>query len=283
MPLISGGLMPSSTRVNMDSKPSASRLSKSAEPIGFLPRVSLTDSIDQFLKQAQPRFQGKKATQLLNEGRLMKASQLKTAFSLDEDPYYGETPAALTDATGCSDTEVRQALEKLVLILKKEESAGEKEFSFPVSNDKAIQVQYVAEGSDGRVFRLTAGGVSYALKVFLPSGSGSAYQETANGAFFNAHNTSDVSRLYLSNPLNRWTLMEFVGPDVRLPYRNGKTMKEQQFSCDDETFPPNKINHILIDHGGALQVPEMLLMTSDLFQQKLIEVGLMSPVEKKEV
>jgi hypothetical protein len=229
---------------------------------------------DNFIASQTPKFQGRKATQLLNEGLLLKASQMRTVMSLDDDPYYGTVPAALLEAIGCTETQFRSGLEELVLTLKKDKP---EQLTYPLSKDKALQVNLAGEGTDARVYKISIDDKSYALKVFFEPGAGSALQETANGAFFNAHNTRDVSRLYFSNPSKRWTLMEFIGKDSRISTRSGLTMKQQQFGTDDEVHGPNKINHILVDHGGTLTIPESLAIKATLFNQRLIELGLVLP------
>jgi hypothetical protein len=122
----------------------------------------------------------------------------------------------------------------------------------PAGND--IKIQVLGYGWLGIVSLLTVGHQNYAMKSFYDNPKKFAYQEANLGLYLTEHgNTKNFSKYYCGNPegpKGRWSLVEYIAPDMWSRQRGGKPFEEAGISFVDAHVPENRINDIRVDPGS---------------------------------
>jgi len=217
---------------------------------------------------------GSQSTEIAHTGSLLTPEQLKAAMKKEKNFNFGTAPDALKRALGQSDAEIHASLNHLGASLYKSQLARGESREIALKKGGSATVAYLDHGFTSVVYKLSVGGQNYVMKVFRPGTAGTdiAYRDVANGAFLNAHEVADASRLYMANPEKNWTLMEHIGPEANLTDRPGKTLAELGFESSDDGGK-NRINGILVDHGSTLKLPAEYHADEGLFREALQQIS----------
>ena len=229
-----------------------------------------------------PRFGGVQATRAVQTGRW---ADLKELFRQDGDMYLGEPPAVLTQTTGLSARGLGEVLNTLCSDMRdlireerknhwgrpRETWQGEhrdnqhwcrnikrmreiaQAHSPKLKRQCGLTLDYIAGGTFGAVFKLTAGKQSYALKVFPDLIN---HHEALKAIHFTHKNVRDLAHCYWADSQEGWLLMEYIDSGTQLEDREGPSFAELGVSVtdigrhDDEIGDHNDINGIIVDYGS---------------------------------
>lgn len=201
---------------------------------------------------------------LTHSGYLISGPQLQAAMAKAHQFHYGEVPTELQSALGQSDADIWKSINHLGKTMYGNRLTRGESKTVTLKKGGQATLDYLGEGMHGVVYKLTAGDQSYAFKVFHPAtaGTGIPFNEVANGAFLTSHGVSDASKLFMANPDKNWTMMEYIPHDANLAERSGPSMAELGITLSDEGTK-NRINGILIDHGGTLKAPRQFRLSDN--------------------
>jgi len=203
----------------------------------------------------QPRFQGHVATEVTKHHWVAPEDVSQICRHCDDgDPYVGEVPQDVLEASGWKENEIKSFLDALGGILTHLKGyntavqpspinprfvtdAAQEAGLAPTKHDSIPNVINFDSGSQGRIFILEWGEHQYVLKNIRYSNPEDLYynvkQDIPNLAYATALGVVNIPQFILGNIEKGWVLMEYINEDLISEGRPGKHLSDHGFSIND--------------------------------------------------
>lgn len=206
----------------------------------------------------------------------VRGAALRDALAQDTDPYVGELPPemaaqfpgknrqALLEGMDSLATALREIFPAMAMFSSKGKQSDQrfKPIQVRLGNREVTvseaDVRLLGPGEWAVTYRLDIGKHAYAFKVYYDpehdDRSFGAYSDLAAGVHLTGNRvTRDMMKTYIGNPVNGWSLLEYLGSDVdRVVDHDARSLREAGFFFPfDQYSEDNYIDGVRIDSGGC--------------------------------